>query len=97
MQGKATTKENPVDFYWIESHADFTPCMLAVGSIGFSGILTSTVGADGQLIWQLVLNGIEQADVAIKIGEVLGWDGMKLSVFPDSDSFQALHNIVSTQ
>lgn len=95
MQGEATTKANKVDFYWIQTHADLTPCMEACGAIGYSGITTSTV-IDGQVVWALTLNGLNQTGVEAKINEVVAWDGMQLTVYPDADSFQALHNITST-
>lgn len=96
MQGTATTKQNPVSFFWIQSPTDLIPCMEEVGSLGYSCVNTSTVGVDGQLIWELTINGPTQTGLTAMIGEVVAWDGMKLDIFPDSDSFLAKHDIVST-
>lgn len=92
MQGNALTKANPIQFYWIESHADFTPCMDAVGSIGYSGSLTSTVTENG-VVWQLVLNGPNQGGVIVGIGEVISWDGKQLTHWENADAFLALNTI----
>jgi hypothetical protein len=93
MQGKATTKSNQIDFYYIERPDDFTLCMDAVAAIGFSGTLTSTVGPDGLPIWQLVLNGAVQTGVTLIIGQVISWDGKQLTHWDSADAFLALNTI----
>jgi hypothetical protein len=92
MQGTATTKANQIDFFWIESPQDFIPCMTAVGAIGFSGSLTSTV-TDGQITWQLILNSPAQSGVEAGVGQVVVWDQRQLTIFPNSDAFLALYTV----
>lgn len=91
MQGNATAKANPVSFYWIESHTDITPCMEAVGTLGYSGVATATAVDGGQVIWALTLNGPGQTGLQAVIGNVVVWDGMQITIYPNSDSFLALY------
>ena len=92
MIGQATTKANPVTFFWIESPADFTACMEACAAVGYSGNLTSTVTDEG-IQWSLVLNSLAQMGVEVKVGQVLRWDERQLIVYASSDAFLALHNL----
>lgn len=93
MQGKATTKQNQVDFYYIERPDDFTLCMDAVAAIGYSGGLTSTVSPGNPTAWQLVLNGPNQSGVILTVGQVISWDGKLLTHYDSADEFLALHTV----
>jgi hypothetical protein len=92
MQGTATTKANSVQFFWIESSADFTACMEACGGIGYSCNLTSTV-TDAGIAWSLILNSPAQSGVQAEIGQVVVWDQRQLTIFPNSDAFLALYTV----
>lgn len=79
--GTATPKSTSVNYFYLQEHVDLNACLDAVFGIGYSGTSSSTRDADGQQVWELVLNSEFQTGVTATLGDVLVWDQIRLTVY----------------
>lgn len=92
--GKATPKTVPVDYFSLVTAKDMSDCLDAVSLIGYLGMQRTYRDAQGALKKQLELDSETQKGVIAVLGQVIVWDGIKLSVFSAAD-FTARYSVTS--
>lgn len=83
--GKANPKVVAVDYFSLITSKDMSDCLDAVAQIGYLGMQRTTRDTQGVLKKQLELDSETQKGVVAVIGQVVVWDGIKLSVFSSAE------------
>lgn len=95
-QGKARTKTQDIDYFWLQTHLDLTPCLDTIYAIGYVGYAHSFKDSTGQKNWKLVINKENEPEgvtLEATIDQVLAWDGVQLIVW-DRPPFQQRYDII---